>query len=428
MQFREETCRTCNAGWGLVNQLSEHPKYTPLLAKILEGLVSRSNVEDKFCHDEVIKATNEFVDSIDTYELAKYLVIKSDPEDEEAEFGLGLKTQKLEEVDEEGCVVHKFAPLTVKRWKDISPIEKDKLLDEIQCFIGNYLYGFVRGGNGQETKERCEAEGLDMTIDEIFNSVVPPKSGYVQDVQAYFQQERLNVDTPSWIHGETFNEDCTNVQVRKLMNNIKTLSGSDLQKYMAMMELQEHMELEKRYRELTDLLQTQLETMASEKAAAEFQLEKELNRLQELQRAAKLLDSGAVRATRFLWQYPTARVILLFYLVFVHLFFMYLLHCLQYSSVDNSLYIYRNKRTFFLLEKLQSLWDWPPQPYSGPGSFSHSEATVTHVIVQKQGGISMVQLTNGITKHKMLAESLWPLHYNFLLKLENAGETAVRLK
>ncbi|KAJ7969547.1 golgin candidate 1 [Quillaja saponaria] len=138
---------------------------------------------------------------------------------------------------------------------------------------------------------------------------------------------------------------------------------------------QEHMELEKRYRELTDLLyykQTQLETMASEKAAAEFQLEKELKRLQEaqieversrvprrassswedeteikaleplplhhrhmagaivqLQKAAKLLDSGAVRATRFLWRYPTARVILLFYLVFVHLFLMYLLHRLQ---------------------------------------------------------------------------------------------------
>ncbi|KAJ4958516.1 hypothetical protein NE237_025627 [Protea cynaroides] len=138
---------------------------------------------------------------------------------------------------------------------------------------------------------------------------------------------------------------------------------------------QEHMELEKRYRELTDLLyykQTQLETMASDKAAAEFQLEKETKRLHEtqveaersrvsrrastsweedtdlkvleplplhhrhmvgasmqLQKAAKLLDSGAVRATKFLWRYPVARVILLFYLVFVHLFLMYLLHRLQ---------------------------------------------------------------------------------------------------
>ncbi|XP_058094419.1 golgin candidate 1-like [Magnolia sinica] len=143
---------------------------------------------------------------------------------------------------------------------------------------------------------------------------------------------------------------------------------------------QEHMELEKRYRELTDLLyykQTQLEAMASEKSAAEFQLEKEAKRLQEaqveaersrvsrrtsssweeetdlkalqplplhqrhmvgasmqLQRAAKLLDSGAVSATRFLWRYPIARVILLFYLVFVHLFLMYLLHRLQ-EQADN---------------------------------------------------------------------------------------------
>ncbi|XWS26785.1 hypothetical protein CRYUN_Cryun26dG0060000 [Craigia yunnanensis] len=148
---------------------------------------------------------------------------------------------------------------------------------------------------------------------------------------------------------------------------------------------QEHMELEKRYRELTDLLyykQTQLETMASEKAAAEFQLEKEIKRLQEaqveversrvprrasssweedteikaleplplhhrhmavasiqnclmqLQKVAKLLDSGAVRATRFLWRYPTARIILLCYLVFVHLFLMYLLHRLQ-EQADN---------------------------------------------------------------------------------------------
>ncbi|GMJ07393.1 golgin candidate 1 [Hibiscus trionum] len=143
---------------------------------------------------------------------------------------------------------------------------------------------------------------------------------------------------------------------------------------------QEHMELEKRYRELTDLLynkQTQLETMASEKAAVEFQFEKEIKRLQEaqveversrvprrgsylwdedteikaleplpvhhrhlatasiqLQKVAKLLDSVSVRATRFLLRYPAARIILLCYLVFVHLFLMYLLHRLQ-EQADN---------------------------------------------------------------------------------------------
>ncbi|KAL8254828.1 hypothetical protein R6Q59_033049 [Mikania micrantha] len=138
---------------------------------------------------------------------------------------------------------------------------------------------------------------------------------------------------------------------------------------------QEHMELEKRYREITDLLyykQTQLEAMTSEKAAAEFQLEKEMRRIKEAQveversrvtrrasasweedtdmkalvyvallflffiwehiqtsEGCKNLDSGAVRTMRFLWRYPVARLFLVFYMVFVHLFMMYLLHRLQ---------------------------------------------------------------------------------------------------
>jgi hypothetical protein len=33
---------------------SEYPKYTPLLAKILEGLLSQSNIEDKIHHDEEV--------------------------------------------------------------------------------------------------------------------------------------------------------------------------------------------------------------------------------------------------------------------------------------------------------------------------------------------------------------------------------------
>ncbi|KAK7343691.1 hypothetical protein VNO77_12634 [Canavalia gladiata] len=65
---------------------SEYPKYTPLLAKILEGLVSRSNIKDKFHHDEeVIDAANEVIDSIDREELAKFFALKNYPEDEEAE-------------------------------------------------------------------------------------------------------------------------------------------------------------------------------------------------------------------------------------------------------------------------------------------------------------------------------------------------------
>ncbi|CAL9008689.1 unnamed protein product [Prunus brigantina] len=66
---------------------SEYPKYTPLLAKILEGLVSRSIIEDKVLHEKevVIDAANEVVDSVDKDELAKFFALRSDPDDEEAE-------------------------------------------------------------------------------------------------------------------------------------------------------------------------------------------------------------------------------------------------------------------------------------------------------------------------------------------------------
>ncbi|XP_059451546.1 tripeptidyl-peptidase 2 isoform X2 [Corylus avellana] len=65
---------------------SEYPKYTPLLAKVLEGLLCQSNVADKIRHDEeVIDAANEVIGSIDKDELAKAFSLKTDPEDEEAE-------------------------------------------------------------------------------------------------------------------------------------------------------------------------------------------------------------------------------------------------------------------------------------------------------------------------------------------------------
>ncbi|GFP86728.1 golgin candidate 1 [Phtheirospermum japonicum] len=165
---------------------------------------------------------------------------------------------------------------------------------------------------------------------------------------------------------------------------------------------QEHMELEKRYRELTDLLyykQTQLETMASEKAAAEFQLEKEVKRLHEaqleaernrasrrasssweedadmkaleplplhhrhmagaslqLQKAAKLLDTGAVRATKFLWRYPTARIILLFYLVRI---------IIQYFELNlfDSYYLVKLVIVLCILPTVLIYYEMTPQQY-----------------------------------------------------------------
>ncbi|KAM0856198.1 hypothetical protein ACQ4PT_049265 [Festuca glaucescens] len=69
---------------------------------------------------------------------------------------------------------------------------------------------------------------------------------------------------------------------------------------------QEHVELEKRYRELTDLLyhkQTQLESMASEKGALEFQLEKSLKQFHEVQVEAE--RSRVSRRSASSWEEDT---------------------------------------------------------------------------------------------------------------------------
>ncbi|PIA53523.1 hypothetical protein AQUCO_00900248v1 [Aquilegia coerulea] len=72
---------------------SEYPKYTPLLVKILDCLVSQTGEEDRIHYNkEVIDAANEVVDSIDKEALAKYFSLRSDPEDEEGE-----KTRKTME-------------------------------------------------------------------------------------------------------------------------------------------------------------------------------------------------------------------------------------------------------------------------------------------------------------------------------------------
>ncbi|PWZ33083.1 Golgin-84 [Zea mays] len=106
--------------------------------------------------------------------------------------------------------------------------------------------------------------------------------------------------------------------------------------------LQEHVELEKRYRELTDLLyhkQTQLESMASEKAGLEFQLEKSLKQFREVQVEAE--RSKATRRSASSWEEDTdikaleplplhhRHMATANHQVFVHLFLMHLLHRLQ---------------------------------------------------------------------------------------------------
>ncbi|XP_068645593.1 tripeptidyl-peptidase 2 isoform X2 [Aristolochia californica] len=65
---------------------SEYPKYTPLLAKILEGLLSRNSDGDKISYnEEIVKAADEVIGSVDKDELAKYFSVNVDPEDPESE-------------------------------------------------------------------------------------------------------------------------------------------------------------------------------------------------------------------------------------------------------------------------------------------------------------------------------------------------------
>ncbi|XP_073111264.1 tripeptidyl-peptidase 2-like [Elaeis guineensis] len=53
---------------------TDYPKYTPLLAKILEGLLSSGADQDKVSRDkEIVDAADEVIDSIDREELAKCL-------------------------------------------------------------------------------------------------------------------------------------------------------------------------------------------------------------------------------------------------------------------------------------------------------------------------------------------------------------------
>ncbi|CAI9092237.1 OLC1v1027429C3 [Oldenlandia corymbosa var. corymbosa] len=74
---------------------SEYPKYTPLLAKILEALLSWSNVEDKIqYYKEIIGAADEVVESVDRDALAKYFCVKSDPEDEDEKLKKEMETTR----------------------------------------------------------------------------------------------------------------------------------------------------------------------------------------------------------------------------------------------------------------------------------------------------------------------------------------------
>eukprot|EP00850_Spirogloea_muscicola_P012373 SM000079S22491 [mRNA] locus=s79:517709:524303:+ [translate_table: standard] len=103
-------------------------------------------------------------------------------------------------------------------------------------------------------------------------------------------------------------------------------------------------ELEKKFRELTELLaQAEREQFVNRSGHATDDEEQGLRSLTlgpklhqrksivgpSLRSAVKLLDRGTVQAGKFLWRRPVARIVVFFYLVFVHLFLLYLLGRLQ---------------------------------------------------------------------------------------------------
>ncbi|GMN44594.1 hypothetical protein TIFTF001_013779 [Ficus carica] len=107
---------------------SEYPDNTPLLSKILEGLVSQSNVEDRISHNEkIIEAANEVIDSIDKEELAKFFALKSDPEDEEAEkLKKKMETtrdQLVEALYLKGLALAEIESLEAEKSKDVAASE-----------------------------------------------------------------------------------------------------------------------------------------------------------------------------------------------------------------------------------------------------------------------------------------------------------------
>jgi tripeptidyl-peptidase-2 len=115
---------------------SEYPKYTPLLAKILEGLVSRSNIKDKIRHDEeVIVAANDVINSIDREELARFFALKNDPEDEDAE-NIRKKFESTRDQLAEALYQKGLALAEIESLKDLDATERTKDVDSEQSTDG----------------------------------------------------------------------------------------------------------------------------------------------------------------------------------------------------------------------------------------------------------------------------------------------------
>ncbi|XP_024992283.1 tripeptidyl-peptidase 2 isoform X2 [Cynara cardunculus var. scolymus] len=136
----------------------EYPKYTPLLAQILEGLVSQE-VEDKIHHyEEIIAAADEVVDSIDRDELARFLSVKGDPDEEEFE-----KTKKKMEKTRDLLVEALYQ-------KGLALVELASLKGEMAVLAANL---------GAEVVDKPDGESSPDLFEETFKEVqkwADPKS------------------------------------------------------------------------------------------------------------------------------------------------------------------------------------------------------------------------------------------------------------
>ncbi|RCV07666.1 hypothetical protein SETIT_1G263600v2 [Setaria italica] len=200
--LKQETEEDKSAWSELVASLkSEYPKYTPLLAKILECVLRKAN-DDKIGHEkEVITAADEVVDSIDKEELAKYLYLNSDPEDEEAQ----KFKKKLEETRDQ------FADALYQKGLALAEIESLKSDESIEAsskdiFEENYkeLIKWVDAKSAKYgtltvlRERRCGRPGTALKVlnDLIQNESEPKKKLYDLKIQL--------IEEMGWSHVSTY--------------------------------------------------------------------------------------------------------------------------------------------------------------------------------------------------------------------------------
>ncbi|KAF7813180.1 tripeptidyl-peptidase 2-like isoform X1 [Senna tora] len=178
--LKQESDEECSEWKKLATSLkSEYPKYTPLLAKILEGLVSRSNIKDKINHDEeIIDAANEVIDSVDREELAKFFALKNDPEDDEAE----KNKKKMESTRDQ------LAEALYQKGLALADIESLKLADLTWCILS-------KGVDTEEAKK---------SVDQTDEPSIPEDGSQTDLFEENFGELKKWVDVKSSKYGILF--------------------------------------------------------------------------------------------------------------------------------------------------------------------------------------------------------------------------------